>query len=269
MEELLNYTLLKFGNFELQLHSIVSILILAFVVFIILRIIKSFIYRSNKLDLAKKYAIYSLTKYFIYVFFLVFAIQMLGFSLSVLIAGSAALFVGLGLGLQTLFSDFVSGVIILTDGSVKVNDVIEVNAIVGRVMEIKLRTTTVLTQDDKYIILPNSEFTKSQLINWTHHETASRFEVTIGVDYASNPEQVMEIMKNAAKNHEMVNREPEPFVRFEDCGDSALIFTLYFWSDEVFRVGNTKSDLRKEIFSVFRSQGVSIPFPQRVVHLKQ
>lgn len=269
MEAFLDFTVFKFGKYELQVHSIVSILVLAISVFILLKIIKSFIYKSGKLDLAKKYAIYSLTKYFVYVFFLISGIQTLGFSLSVLIAGSAALFVGLGLGLQTLFSDFVSGIIILTDGSVKVNDVIEVNEIVGRVMEIKLRTTTVLTRDDKYIILPNSEFTKSKLINWTHHETASRFEVTIGVDYGSSPDQVMEIMKNAALEHNMVNREPEPFVRFEDCGDSALIFTLYFWSDEVFRVGNIKSDLRKEIFSVFRSQGVNIPFPQRVVHLRQ
>jgi small-conductance mechanosensitive channel len=104
-------------------------------------------------------------------------------------------FSGIGLGLQNLFSDFISGIYCLD--SVKVNDVIELNGMVCVVQEINLRTTTVLTRDDKYIILPNTDLTRNQLINWTHSDLASRFEVTVGVDYSSDVKQVMQILKAA------------------------------------------------------------------------
>mgnify|MGYP002663307730 CR=1 FL=1 len=143
-------------------------------------------------------SIFSLVKYFFLVFATLTGLQIIGFDLSVLIAGSAALLVGIGLGLQNLFSDFISGIIILFDSTVKVNDIIEVNGTVSIVQEINLRTTTVLTRDEKYIILPNSHLTKNELINWTHSSVSSRFEVLIGVDYSSDINQVMQILMNLA-----------------------------------------------------------------------
>jgi small-conductance mechanosensitive channel len=194
-------------------------------------------------------------------------LQLFGFNLSVLVAGSAALLVGVGLGLQNLFSDFVSGIILLVDSSVKVNDVIELNGLVCTVQEINLRTTTVLTRDDKYIILPNSDLTRNQLINWTHSDLASRFEVTVGVDYSSDIHQVIQILKKAVDSQNNVLKEPNPFIRFTDFGDSSLNFSVIFWSEELFRIETTKSDLRIKIFELFKENNITIPFPQRVVHI--
>ncbi len=218
--------------------------------------------------MAKKYAIYNLIKYCVLVFSFVISLQILGLDLSVLLAGSAALLVGIGLGLQGLFSDFISGIILLMDSSIKVNDVIEVNGLVCKVQEINLRTTTVLTRDDKYIILPNSDLTENQLINWTHSHIASRFEVNIGVDYSSDVQLVMKVLKEAIDNQRDVLIEPKPFIRFTDYAESSLNFSIFFWSEEVFGVENIKSDVRVKVFRMFKENNITVPFPQRVVHIK-
>jgi small-conductance mechanosensitive channel len=226
------------------------------------------IYKSSRFDIAKKFSIFSLIKYFILVLAFIIGLQVVGFNLSVLMAGSAALLVGVGLGLQNLFSDFVSGIIILIESTVKVNDVIEVNGIVSIVKEINLRTTTVLTRDDKYIILPNSDLTKNQIVNWTHDNISSRFEVNVGVDYSSDVNQVMTLLQEVVLLQSGIQKEPKPFVRFVDFGDSSLDFAVVFWSEEVFRVRNIESELRVKIFNAFKQSDISIPFPQRVVHIK-
>ncbi len=269
MKDFLNYTLLQIGNFDLKVSSILMSLTFFIIVFLILKIIKTAINKTKRIDKAKKYTIYSLLKYFILVFALVFGLEILGFNLSVLLAGSAALLVGIGLGLQNLFSDFVSGIIILVESSIKVGDVLDVNGLICKVQEINLRTTTVLTRDDKYIILPNTDLTRNQLINWTHSEIASRFEVTVAVEYASNVNLVMDILKNAAMQQSGILETPAPFSRFNDYGDSALQFSIFFWSEEVFRVENVKSELRVRIYEMFRENNIVIPFPQRVLHIKK
>ena len=267
MKEILNYILLLFGDFNFKLATIFTFALLIVTVFILLFVIKKTIYKATHIGLSKKYSIYSLIKYFIIIFSFIISLQIFGFNLSVLIAGSAALLVGLGLGLQNLFSDFISGIIILIDSTVKVNDIIEVNGIVCQVQEIDIRTTTVLTRDDKYIILPNSDLTKNQLINWTHSKITSRFEISVGVDYSSDVKLVMTILKEATDKQEGVLQTPSPFVRFSEFGDSSLNFSVIFWSDEVFRVENIKSEIRIRIFEMFNSNHITIPFPQRVIHL--
>lgn len=269
MKEILNYTLLQLGNYTIKVASLLKLAIFIAVIFFVLRIIKKAMYRTKKIDIAKKYAIYNLVKYCIFVFSFVIGFEILGFNVSVLIAGSAALLVGLGLGLQDLFSDFISGIILLVDSTVKVNDIIEVNGLVCKVQEINLRTTMVLTRDDKYIILPNSDLTRNQLINWTYTNITSRFEVKIGVDYSSDVNLVMKILKQAVDKQAGVLKEPKPFIRFSDYGESSLNFSIFFWSVEVFRVENIMSELRIKIFEIFKENNITIPFPQRVVHINR
>jgi small-conductance mechanosensitive channel len=269
MEEILNYKLFTLGDFQLRIGSLIILFSFWVAIFLVLRIIKKSLNQITRFDESKRFSIYSLIKYFIYVIVAVTSLQIIGFNLSVLMAGSAALLVGLGLGIQNLFSDYISGIIILFDSTVKVKDVIEVNQLVCRVEEINLRTTTVKTRDDKYIILPNSDLTRNQLINWTHNTLASRFEVAIGVDYSSDVKLVMKTLQEAAIEQNGILNKPKPFVRFADYGDSELRFTIHFWAEDVFRVENTKSDLRVLIFEKLKEQKISIPFPQRVVHLKQ
>lgn len=266
MNEVLNYILFQIGDFKLKISSILLLLVFVGFIVLFLKIINKTINSVTKIDIGKRYAIYNLIKYIVYIFAFAVALQILGFNLSLLIGGSAALLVGLGLGLQSLFSDFISGIILLVDSSVKVDDVIEVKDLVCKVQEINLRTTTVMTRDDKYIILPNTDLTRNQLINWTHNHVTSRFEIAIGVDYDSDVSQVMQLLKEAVENQKGVLSDPMPFVRFTDFGDSALQFSVFFWSEEVFRVENIKSAIRKEIFESFKSNNIVIPFPQRVVH---
>ena len=251
----------------MKVSSLLLLFGFLFMIFLFLRLTKRGISRAARIDSAKKYAVYSLIKYCAVVFAFIISLQILGLNISVLLAGSAALLVGVGLGLQNLFSDFISGIILLADASVKVDDVIEVNGLVCRVQEINLRTTTVLTRDDKYIILPNSDLTRNQLINWTHSSVPSRFQVEVGVDYSSDVKQVMLLLKKSLEDQEGVLRDPEPFVRFTGFGDSSLNFALIFWSAEDFRVENVMSEIRVKIFELFTQNNLTIPFPQRVIHV--
>ena len=269
MKEIIDYTLFQDGGFDIKVIGIIKLIVFIIVVLLVLKIIRKAIYKVEKIDVAKKYSIYRLIRYLIILVSIIAGLQLFGFNLSVLVAGSAALLVGIGLGLQNLFSDFISGILLLLDSSVKVNDVIELNGMVCTVQEINLRTTTVLTRDDKYIILPNSDLTKNQLINWTHNDLASRFEVKVGVDYSSDVTQVMQILKQAVDSQNSVLKEPSPFIRFTDFGDSSLNFSIIFWSEELFRVENTKSEMRIKIFELFKTNNITIPFPQRVVHINK
>ncbi|WP_026715280.1 mechanosensitive ion channel family protein [Flavobacterium daejeonense] len=266
MKELLNYTLFEDDDYSIKVISIFKLILFLFVVFLVLKIIKKAIYKIDKIDIAKKYSLYSLVRYFIIFLSIILGLQLFGFNLSVLIAGSAALLVGVGLGLQYLFSDFMSGIILLIDSTIKVNDVIQIKDTVCIVKEINLRTTTVLTRDDKYIILPNTDLTRNQLINWTHSKHSSRFDVTVGVDYSSDVKRVMQLLKQAVDTHPAVLKTPASAVRFTDFGDSSLNFSVIFWSQELFRVETIKSEIRIKIFELFTENNISIPFPQRVLH---
>ncbi|MDD2986935.1 mechanosensitive ion channel domain-containing protein [Flavobacterium sp.] len=269
IHEFLNYEILKVGSRVIYMVTLLKLLLFIFSVIFVLFIVKKAIYRSNRIDTPKKYSIFNLLKYLILVIAASMGMQIVGFDLSVLLAGSAALLVGIGLGLQHIFSDFVSGILILLESTVKVGDIIEINGLVSQVVEIKLRTTTVLTREDKYIILPNSDLTRNQLINWTHDNISSRFEVQVGVDYSSDVNEVMRILYEVTLTQEGIEKEPKPFVRFINFGDSSLDFLVIFWSEEVFRVHNIKSELRVKIFNAFREHKISIPFPQRVIHFKK
>ena len=257
MEEFLKYTLFTFDGFSLRIVAIVKVIAWIFLVGILLKIIKSLVYKSKRFDDAKRFSIYTLSKYVIIV---------LSFMIGLHLLGLDALLVGFGLGMQNLFSDYISGLIILIDTSIKVGDVLEINGLVCKVEEINLRTTTVLTRDDKWIILPNTDLTRNQLINWTHSDLTLRFDVSTRVDYNSDIDLVMNIMQQTAQKLEKIRTEPKPIVRFEEFAESSLNFRIYFWSDEIFRIENIKSEYRILLFKAFNKENITIPFPQRVIH---
>jgi len=157
----------------------------------------------------------------------------------------------------------------LLDRTLKVGDIIEINSMIYKVLKINFRSTTVLGRDENYIILPNSLLTSNNIVNWTHSQISSRFKITIGVDYSTDILVLMSLLKEVVKKNEKVLPTPEPFVRFEDYGDSALIFSIFFYTNEIFRVENIKSEIRVEIFKVLKNNNINIPFPQRVVHIKE
>jgi small-conductance mechanosensitive channel len=187
-----------------------------------------------------------------------------------LIAGSAALLVGIGLGIQQIFNDIASGLFILFERNLKVNDVVQIEEnIIGRVLSIGLRTSKLETRDNIIMIIPNSKFISDNVINWSHIEVKTRFKVEIGVAYGSDVELVKNVLLECAKQHKDITNKPQPFVRFNDFGDSSLDFQLFFWTRKAFRVENIKSDLRFQIDIEFRKNDIIIPFPQTDVHLKK
>ena len=268
MKDILNQKIITAGSYTLTLNNVIYFTIFIVIVFGLLMGIKKIIYRTKRLDVAKKFSINKLLRYIIIIISFIIALQILGFNISVLLAGSAALLVGIGFGLQNLFSDFISGIILLLDRTLKVGDIIEVNGSIYKVLEINFRTTSVLGRNENYVIMPNSELTKNSVLSWTHSDISSRFKIELGVDYSSDVLLVMQVLLDVVKTNTKILKSPEPFVRFEDYGESALMFSVYFFSDEIFRVEQIKSDIRIEIFKALRANSIQIPFPQRDIHIK-
>ncbi len=268
MKEFFDYTLFQVGGNEIKVFSLLLVILLLISVRIILWLIHKSINSTSRIEVSKKYAVYNLIKYVIIVFSFVIAFQLLGFNLTLLLGGAAALLVGIGLGLQNIFSDFISGIILLVESKIKINDIVEVDGLLCRVSDINLRTTTVLGRDDKYIILPNSVLTKNHIINWTYGAIASRFFVSVGVGYTSDIVLVKKILQEIIDNQEGALKSPAAFVRFADFADSYLLFSVYFWSEDVYGVENIKSEIRTKIFEKFNEHHIDIPLPQRVVHVK-
>lgn len=266
MKEFLDYTLFNIGKYELKVASLLILIVFIFIIRVLLKLIKKSIDKTNRIAVQKKHALFSLIKYVVIVFSFIASFQILGFNLSLLLAGSAALLVGVGLGLQYTFSDFVSGIILLVESKIKVHDILEVNGLLCRVSEINLRTTTVLARDDKYIILPNTELTRNQIINWTYADKASRFMVQVGIGYSSDIDLVKHVLLEIIDQEDQILKSPKPFVRFTDFGESSLLFSIYFWSEDVYGIENIKSDIRIKIFKKFKDYNIEIPFPQRVFH---
>lgn len=274
MSENLNYTLVEFDQYKLttvNLLSIVLILIFVKVFLALLRRIMFAYFNRKSVDDGRKDAIYLLLKYFVWTVALVVCLETLGIHVTILIAGSAALLVGLGLGLQQIFQDLVSGIFILIEGTIKVNDVIELDGMVGKILSVNLRTSKVLTRDGIMIIVPNHKFIIEKITNWSHNSESTRFKVEVGVAYGSDVEKVRAILLDCAQSHAQVIKGKEdhkPFVRFVDFGDSALKFELFFWTTTIFQVEFIKSDLRFAINKQFRDNGITIPFPQRDLHIR-
>lgn len=265
MKEFFDYTIFKIGKYEFTVISVLGIIVLIIGVKIILWLIKKSIDGASRIEVSKKYAVYNLVKYVIIVVSVIVGFQILDFNFTLLLGGAAALLVGVGLGLQNIFSDFISGIILLVESKVKINDIVEVDGLLCRVSDINLRTTTVLGRDDKYIILPNSLLTKNQIINWTYGDIASRFFVSVGVGYNSDIVLVKKLLQEIIDNQEGALKSPNPFVRFVDFADSYLSFSVYFWSEDVYGVENIKSEIRTKIFNKFNEHNIDIPLPQRVL----
>jgi small-conductance mechanosensitive channel len=250
-----------------QLLSALIILLLAKVVLLIAKRIKKKHTLKTPAENGRYHSLYLIFSYVVWIIALLSGLQAVGVELNVLLASGAALLVGIGLGLQSLFHDFVSGIIMLFEGTIEVGDVIEVDGILGRVQKITIRNSLVWTQNDYTIIIPNHFFVSEKVINWTHNVDNSRFHVNVGVAYGSDTSKVIKILESCAAGFEGVSKKPLPFARFEAFGDSSLDFKLFFWCNDPFKIEPIKGRLRLMIDQKFREEGVTIPFPQRDLHI--
>ena len=246
---------------------IILIIVLIFAT-AILRLIRKLATRNLPYEDKQKFkVVFGYARWLIYVIIFLLTFHSLGVNVTGIFAASAALLIGIGLALQTLFQDIISGVFILVDQSVHVGDIIEIEGKVGRVEEIKLRTTRAVTIDNKILIIPNHLYLENSLYNWTQNGTTTRENVQVGVAYGSDVQLVKRLLLQAAKAQMDVLDKPEPTVLFTDFGESSLNFSIAFTINDSFNARFPKSDIRFEIDRLFRENNVSIPFPQRDIHI--
>lgn len=267
LKNFLNFSLKINDKIHLDIKNVLFIIFIIVITRLLLKLIRKLINRKlAEEDKGKFKAVFSFLQYFVYVFVLIIALESAGIQVGVLLAGSAALLVGIGLGLQTLFQDIISGVFILLDKTLTVNDIVEVDDKIGKIIEIKLRTTRAVTIDNKVLIIPNHKFLTQSLFNWTQNGTQTTQAIEVGVAYGSDVELVKNILIGVAKSQTNILQTPIPKVLFVDFGDSALQFRLLFSVKNSFSHLTIKSDLRFKIDKEFRKHNITIPFPQRDIH---
>jgi small-conductance mechanosensitive channel len=270
IKEFLNTSFQISDKITISVKDILILIAVLLVAKILTNLIKSVVTRKMPKGDAKKFrVVFSYVQWFTYFVILLITFHALGVNLSGVLAASAALLIGIGLALQTLFQDIISGVFILIDQSVHVGDIIEIEGKVGRVEEIKLRTTRAVTIDNKVLVIPNHLYLANSLYNWTQNGTITRESVEVGVAYGSDVQKVKSLLLEAASNHPNILKDPPPLVLFTNFGDSSLNFRLIVSLNDSFQGAIPRSDLRFEIDRLFRENNITIPFPQRDIHIKE
>lgn len=268
---ILKLVIVTIGDHNITVSTLLIVILIFLVTKILLWIIKKTIFRKQtieRMQMSNAYSLFQIIKYILWIVSVLFMMETLGISITVLLAGSAALLVGIGLGLQQTFNDFISGIILLIEGSTRIDDVLEIDGEVVKIQEIGIRTSKGLTRDDIVVIIPNSAITTSKVINWSHQSKKTRFRIKVGVAYGSDVDLVIRILEESALEHPEIKDKEHINARLVDFGTSPLDFHLLFFSDNVFRVEKIKADIRKIISRKFIENGIVIPFPQLDLHVK-
>jgi len=271
IEKILEFEIISIGQYNLKIISLLAILLIIVVTKIVLWLIKRSIFRRKKLtkfNEGNSYASFQLIKYVIWVIAAGLILETFGVKVTILIAGSAALLVGIGLGLQQTFNDIISGIILLSERSIKIEDILEIDGDVVKIQEIGLRTSKGLNTDDISIIIPNSLITTNKVINWSHQTKKTRFRIDVGVSYGSDVDLVLKILEESALEHPDIFEKDLVEARLVNFGNSSLDFQILFFSKNIFRINKVKSDIRRIITKKFIQNKVTIPFPQMDVYIK-
>jgi len=271
IKHFIEFEIFSVGEYSFTVSKVLSVLLTIIVAALVLWLIRKAMFRKkvqSRFEKGNLYSLYQIIKYVIWIIALLFILETIGLKLNVLLAGSAALLVGIGLGLQETFNNFISGVILLFEGSVKVGDILEIDGEVVRMQRIGLRTSSAKNRDDIIIILPNSLITTNKVINWSHQSAKTRFRIKVGVAYGSDVDLVMKILKESALEHPEISDKSAIITRFIDFGNSSLDFELLFFSSNIFRIENVKSEIRRVINRKFAENKITIPFPQVDLHFK-
>lgn len=271
-ENILNYQIFELGDFKLLIGNLFAALIIIISTWFFISILRRGIIKPrfiiDKIESKRRMSIFLIVKYFIWVISFIIILEVIGVDITVLVFGSTALLVGLGLGLQNIFKDLISGLFLLFEGTIKLGDIIEVENVVGKVIGISLRSSQILTREDVVFIIPNSKFVSEKVVNWTHNQEYIRFSVYLDIAYGSDIDLVYSCLNKSMEENSLILKEPSSFVRLIDFGDSSLKFEMVFWSKEVFIIENIKSDLRKSVYKKLLENNIEIPFPQRDINIK-
>lgn len=266
--EFLNHSISLSKDTSISVKSIVFVIVVLFITSLFLK----YAYRllSRRLEEESKsrfYTIFNFGRWLIYTIIFLTSLHITGVNVTAILASAAALLIGIGLALQTLFQDVFSGIFILVDKTAKVGDVIEFENQTALIQEINLRTTRAVMLSNKIISIPNHLFLTHKLTNWTQNGKMTREDISVRVSHNSDIHLVKKLLIQIANEHPKVEKTPPPLVLFEEIEESAFIFRLFFTVMDSFNAREPKSDIRFEIVERFRKNSIVIPFPQREVHL--
>jgi potassium efflux system protein len=220
------------------------------------------------LDAGSRFAIATLSRYMISVVGLVVAFDLIGIGWSKIQWLIAAITVGLGFGLQEIFANFISGLIILFERPIRVGDVVTVGEVSGTVSRIHIRATTIIDWDRKELIVPNKEFITGRVINWTLSDRVLRLLIKVGVAYGTDTDKVQRLLMEAAESNPAILKDPSPSAIFTGFGDSSLDFELRAYIPNVDHVLTLRHELYTAVDKKFKAAGIEIPFPQRDMHVR-
>ena len=271
INKLIEFEIFNFNEHSLTVFELISVIFIFFITKFILWLINKSLFsktKIHKLDKGSSFALFQLIKYLIWIIAIGIMLEVIGIKITLLLAGSAALLVGIGLGLQQTFNDIISGIILLFEHSVKVGDVLEIDGDKVIIQEIGLRTSKGLNVRQIIVIIPNSLITTNKVINWSHQTQKTLFSIDVAVAYGSDIDLVIRILEESALEHEKVEKSDLLEARLVNFGQSSLDFKILFFSENVFFIEKIKSDIRKIISKKFNENKLTFPFPQLDIYMK-
>ena len=261
----------KVGGVNISLIAIISGIIVFFAGLGIVRALRRRLMNNvlSKMDIddGTKHSLASGFGFLGIVIAALLAVAVMGGSLTNLALIAGALSLGIGLGLQNIVNNFVSGIILLFERPIRVGDWVIVNGQEGVVKQINIRATEIETWKKASVIIPNADILSNTVTNLTHDDKWGRIEIAVGVAYGSDIDQVKAILLEVAEMHKRVLKKPSPYVIFAKFGDSSLDFELRCYTADIMNGLSLASDLRSEIYRRFNAAAIEIPFPQRVMHM--
>lgn len=272
LKAFLETPLFKLGEAQITLLVVLYFLLLLILLVYISAKGKNIVNRvlaGRGVDLGVREATGSIVRYLMLFIGLLVILQTVGIDLTALSILTGAIGLGIGFGLQNIASNFISGIIILFERPVRIGDRIAVGDVEGDVIRIGARSTSVLTNDNIDIIIPNSKLITENVVNWTHGERKVRFRIPVSVAYASDIRKVEQALLEAAKDVYDVLETPAPVVRFISFGENGLEFELRAWTTTlVQRRGKFTSELNFAIYDKFKAYDIEVPYPQRDIHVR-
>jgi len=263
----------SFGSSRVSLLLVFK-LILTIALFLILalwlaRLIEQRLNASVHVSESSRVALTKFSKFFLLAMAILVALDAAGVDLTALTVFGGAVGVGIGFGLQRISSNFISGFILLVDKSIKPGDVITIGTKFGWVQELRARYIVVRDRDGVETLIPNENLVTSEVINWSYTDKAVRLKLPVQISYGDDPEKAMQIMLECAFASPRVLREPVPLCRLMEFADSGIALELRIWiQDPENGLGGVRSEVNLAIWRGFKAAGITIPFPQRDVHIK-
>jgi small-conductance mechanosensitive channel len=273
--DILKFEFVRFDTFHIAVYHIFIIIAVVFITRICLNFLQVWLSRTankNNLDKGTEYVYIQLAKYFVYAIAAIVIIRSCGIDLDLFLTATAFLLVGVGLGLQHIFSHYFSGLLLLFEGSVKVGDIVEVQNLSGqenfiaKIVSINLRTSKIETWDGKVLIVPNSKLTHESVNNWSYGSQLTRFMIPVTVKYGTDVDLVCEILKRCAEAHPHVTDQRQVMVRLLNFGKDGYELDVVFWAEQNFFIEIHKSEIRFAIDREFRKYGIVIPHKQVELH---